>query len=243
MNVWRLACCGCLLPSAATAADDGRQELSLNGTWQYLLVAELAAPPMDGAWKIARCPGTLQGTDYQRAWRRRSFETSPAMRGQRIKIHFGGFKYHSQVWLNGRQVGGCFGGYEPFDVDVTDAVRFDGPNELLVGCHDWTRQIRDILLLHVSTVEKQNVFLAPVMCRITMNRNTSNRWDGDLAPRQIHRSLAARCLLRLQTRSELLHEIRQLRPLLRERSFGMDSYGGFAAVDRTPQVLAPVARR
>ena len=60
------------------------------------------------------------------------------MRGQRIQIHFGGVKFHSRVYVNGKHVGGCFGGYEPFDVDVTDAVRFDGPNELVVGCHDWT---------------------------------------------------------------------------------------------------------
>ncbi len=47
-------------------------------------------------------------------------------------------KFNSRVYLNGKHVGGCFGGHEPFEVDVTDAVRFDGPNELVVGCHDWT---------------------------------------------------------------------------------------------------------
>jgi len=140
MSVWRLAWCVCLLamPEPAAAADDGRQELSLNGTWEYQSVSELTAPPVNGAWKSCAVPGYLQGTDYQRTWLRRSFAAPAAMRGQRIKIHFGGVKYHSQVWLNGRHVGGCFGGYEPFEVDVTDGVRFDGPNELLVGCHDWT---------------------------------------------------------------------------------------------------------
>jgi beta-galactosidase len=83
-------------------------------------------------------PGYLYGVDYQRAWFRRSFTVPASLRGKRITLHFGGVKFNSRVYLNGNRVGGCFGGYEPFDVDVTEAVRFDGPNELLVGCHDWT---------------------------------------------------------------------------------------------------------
>ena len=138
MIVLRRALCSCLLATAAAAADDVRQELSLNGTWEQQLVSELTAPPTAGVWKSCPVPGYLQGTDYQRAWLRRSFVVPAAMRGQRIKLHFGGVKYHSRVLLNGRHVGGCFGGYEPFEVDVTGVIRFDGPNELVVGCHDWT---------------------------------------------------------------------------------------------------------
>ena len=39
-----------------------------------------------------------------------------------MKIHFGGVKWNSQAYVNGREVGGNLGGYEPFDVDITDAV-------------------------------------------------------------------------------------------------------------------------
>jgi len=127
-----------LFASAVFAADGPRQELSLNGVWQCQLVAELSEPPASGEWKSCTVPGYLSGTDYQRAWLRRSFAVPAEMRGQRIKIHFGGVKFNSRVYVNGKHVGGRFGGYVPFEVDVTDAVRFDGPNELAVGCHDWT---------------------------------------------------------------------------------------------------------
>jgi hypothetical protein len=120
------------------AGTQPRQKLSLNGPWQYRLVEDLSTPvPKDG---FAPCdvPGYLDGIDYRRAWFRRTFDVPESMQGMRLKIHFGGVKYNSRVYVNGQEVGGCFGGYRPFEVDVTEAVRFDGPNELLVGCHDWT---------------------------------------------------------------------------------------------------------
>ncbi len=65
------------------------------------------------------------------------------MRGQRLKLRFGGVKYNSTILVNGKQVGGHFGGYEPFQVDVTDAVRFDRPNELAVRCQTWAGVMTD----------------------------------------------------------------------------------------------------
>jgi hypothetical protein len=137
MIVRHLTVYACLLAAPAAAAEV-RQELSLNGPWEYQRVAELTSPPTAGTWTNCTVPGYLSGTDYQRAWLRRTFAVPAAMRGQRIKLHFGGVKYHSRVVLNGQPVGGCFGGYEPFELDVTAAIHFNGPNELLVGCHDWT---------------------------------------------------------------------------------------------------------
>lgn len=126
------------LLAAVTAPGGPRQELSLNGDWQYQLVSELASPPAHGDWRPCQVPGYLRGHEYERAWLRRSFEVPAAMRGQRLKLCFEGVKYNSRVYVNGKRVGGHFGGYEPFELDVTDAVRHDGPNELAVGCHDWT---------------------------------------------------------------------------------------------------------
>lgn len=128
------AALGPLLPQAAPA----RREIDLGGAWEYLIVDELAAPPRAGNWRPCAVPGYLNGVDYKRAWFRRSFALPAAWRGLRIKIRFGGVKYNSRVFVNGRPVGGCFGGYDPFEVDATEAVVFDGPNELAVGVHDWT---------------------------------------------------------------------------------------------------------
>lgn len=115
-----------------------RQEVSLNGQWDCCLVEDLSIPAPKDGWRPCNVPGYLNGSDYQRAWFQRSFVVPAAMKGQRIKIHFGGVKYNSRVYVNGKDVGACFGGYQPFEVDVTDAVHFDRTNQLLVGCHDWT---------------------------------------------------------------------------------------------------------
>ena len=124
--------------AGVVAADAPRQQLDLNGTWQFQRTDNLEKPPQPENWKTCEVPGYLRGTDYERAWFRRTFIVPESMRGCRIKIRFGGVKYNSRVLLNGKHAGGCFGGYRPFEVDVTDAVRFGEENELLVGVHDWT---------------------------------------------------------------------------------------------------------
>ena len=130
--------CQLLAGTAILLAAAPREEITLNGTWQYQVVDQLGQRPADGPWLACSVPGYLRGVDYKRAWFRRAFELPDSMRGKRIKIHFGGVKYNSRVYVNGKQVGGCFGGHRPFEVDVTEAVRPGGPNELLVACHDWT---------------------------------------------------------------------------------------------------------
>jgi beta-galactosidase len=115
-----------------------RTVVSLNGNWESQRVTELEEPPTNGEWTDCRVPGYLNGTNYERAWFRTTFQVPASMRNQRVQLRFGGVKYNSRVYVNGRHVGGCFGGYEAFAIDVTDAVKWDAPNELVVGCHDWT---------------------------------------------------------------------------------------------------------
>ena len=78
------------------------------------------------------------GYDYERVWFRREFSVPPSLKGKRIKIQFDGVKYNSRIYLNGKHIGGCFNGYDAFEVDATDAIVFGKPNQLAVGCHDWT---------------------------------------------------------------------------------------------------------
>jgi hypothetical protein len=51
-------------------------------------------------------------------------------------LHFGAVDYFATVWLNGHQVGEHEGGYLPFELDVTAALRQDGLNELVVRVID-----------------------------------------------------------------------------------------------------------
>ena len=129
----------CLFLSLLAAADEPRSEHAFG--W-YLGVptrrGTCGSTHRRHAGRLVPCPVTCRGQTTSGRGFVVSFAVPDAMRGQRIKLHFGGVKYNSRVYVNGQHVGGCFGGYEAFDVDVTSAVRFDGPNELAVGCHDWT---------------------------------------------------------------------------------------------------------
>ena len=144
-NIEAIDCSQQEVQKAIDAAADGgivevpaRLEINLNGQWEHEIVKSLGALPKDGTWKPFAVPGMLRGHDYQRAWFRRRFAVPQTMRGRRVKIHFGGVKFNSRIFVNGKDVGGCFGGYRHFEVDVTEAVLFGQENELLVGCSDWT---------------------------------------------------------------------------------------------------------
>ncbi len=115
-----------------------RQYVSLDGQWEFVRVKSLDAPLPTQGWQPIQIPGTIFGYNYERAWFRRKFFAPETWRHYRLILHFGGVKYNSRVFVNGKQVGGCFNGYDAFELDITDAVRFGAENELLVGVHDWT---------------------------------------------------------------------------------------------------------
>ena len=70
---------------------------------------------------------------------RRIFRRPDAMAaGERLLLHFGACDWHCTVYVNGRQVEDHTGGYDAFSVDVTDALRPDGDQELAVVVYDPT---------------------------------------------------------------------------------------------------------
>lgn len=70
-------------------------------------------------------------------WYQRSFDAHPAA-GRRSFLHFGAANYEARVFVNGDEVGGHTGGFTPFDLEVTAALR-DGRNSLVVSV-DATRR-------------------------------------------------------------------------------------------------------
>ncbi|KAK6221077.1 hypothetical protein LQW54_001650 [Pestalotiopsis sp. IQ-011] len=59
-----------------------------------------------------------------------------AAAGHRVLVRFGAVDYDAQIWVNGQLVGGHRGGHVPFDVDVTDALRKDAENKLVLRAKD-----------------------------------------------------------------------------------------------------------
>jgi len=67
------------------------------------------------------------------AWLRRGFEVPAEWQGHRLVLRFDAVAGACEVRVNGKVVDRQLDKFLPFEVDVTDAVRRDGPNELLVG--------------------------------------------------------------------------------------------------------------
>jgi beta-galactosidase len=66
-------------------------------------------------------------------WLTREFTVPDSWRGQRLLIHFEAVFGDAEIVVNGVKVGENFESSLPFEVDVTDLVRFGEPNTLLVG--------------------------------------------------------------------------------------------------------------
>jgi beta-galactosidase len=73
---------------------------------------------------------------------RKRFRIPASQQGQRFMLHFEGAMTVAEVFLNGRAVGSHKGGYTPFQLDITDALRF-GPDNVLVVKVD-SREREDI---------------------------------------------------------------------------------------------------
>lgn len=121
------------------------QSVRLDAGWQFL-------PDLSGTLKVSDL-GVAQGwrdvraglswnaqfadlRDYMGvAWYRKAMPAPDLSSGRRALVRFGACDYYCEVFVNGRQVGAHEGGYTPFLLDVTDALR-PGTNELAVRVID-----------------------------------------------------------------------------------------------------------
>lgn len=69
---------------------------------------------------------------YDNGWYIKYLEFDEADRGKRITLYFEGVATTSTVYLNGCLLKRSFTGYTPFEVDITDVVRFGERNNLAV---------------------------------------------------------------------------------------------------------------
>jgi hypothetical protein len=122
--------------SDATAVD----QLSLCGTWEFAADPP-AGYPANGRpqeWSKIKVPAhwEMEGFSAEtgRGVYRKSFRVPENWQGKRVKLRADAIYSHAQVWVNGHRVGVHEGGFTPFEVDVTDAVRLGSENvvEVLV---------------------------------------------------------------------------------------------------------------
>ncbi|WP_222844127.1 sugar-binding domain-containing protein [Saccharicrinis aurantiacus] len=79
------------------------------------------------------CVGYLPGGE---GWYRKTFDVP---KGKQVAIVFDGVYNHSQVWLNGKEIGRHPNGYTPFHYNLTPYLNIDGKNNTIAVKVDRTR--------------------------------------------------------------------------------------------------------
>ena len=107
------------------------------------------------------------------AWYRKTISIPAANHGKRLWLEFDGVFSNSRYWLNGREIGRQYSGYNRFQFDITDAVKFGEENILAVQLDPrWDgwwyegggiyRHVRLVIVDPVH-VAPQGIFVAPAV--------------------------------------------------------------------------------
>lgn len=118
---------------------------NLNGLWDYAIRPREEDKPESWDGKILvpfAVESALSGVNKrvspkEKLWYHRTFEASPD--DGRMLLNFGAVDWDATVWINGERVGGHRGGYDPFSLDITDAIN-EGENEIIVAVADPTSE-------------------------------------------------------------------------------------------------------
>jgi hypothetical protein len=124
--------------------------MNLNGLWQFAPAAEGEPVPTGQEldeqilvpYPVESALSGIMRTE-ERMWYRRTVRVPAGWQigtGERLILHFGAVDYDAKVWVNGKLVATHRGGYDGFDVDITNALRhpMDGPQEIIVWAEDLT---------------------------------------------------------------------------------------------------------
>jgi beta-galactosidase/beta-glucuronidase len=118
---------------------------SLNGLWQFAGGEDVADAPVGKELSdqilVPFCMESALsgvGKHYDKSWYRRTFAVPKDWAGQRVLLHFGAVDYRSTVWVNGKEMGHHVGGYDAFSYDITDSLKPEGEQEVIVAVTDTT---------------------------------------------------------------------------------------------------------
>jgi hypothetical protein len=120
--------------------------VNLNGLWDCEITADtVKAPSVFSRHILVPFPveSALSGMmtnfdEHSKLWYRRSFPLPQSWRGRQVRLHFGAVDWQCQVWVNHHDLGRHQGGYDAFAFDITDALKWNGAEEVSVCVTDPT---------------------------------------------------------------------------------------------------------
>jgi len=137
-----LACLALLSIVTLVRADEPRETTPL-ATWDFAVeatpdnptAAPTLSPPAQADWKPVSIPHIFRQSglpDNAAGWYRQTFATTSADQARRFFLVLEGAASVTDVFVNGQHIGQHKSAYTAAAFDLTPAVRFDRPNELLV---------------------------------------------------------------------------------------------------------------
>ena len=143
----------------ATDETVGGVALSLDGAWKIQSAEKgegekqgfFKIETNDSFWQTVQVPGSVhtkllkypayysheaEWISFKEWWYRKHFRVPAAMKGKRLRLQFGATDYYADVWLNGEQLGRHEGYIDPYEFEVSDRVKLDQDNVLVVRV--WT---------------------------------------------------------------------------------------------------------
>jgi hypothetical protein len=121
--------------------------LNLNGLWEYAITPKDIKPEKwDGSILVPfPVESALSGvkkrvTETENLWYKRTFKVPNVWRKKQILLNFEACDWETTVWVDGKEVGRHFGGYDPFTFDITDNLGDTKVHELIVCVWDPTNK-------------------------------------------------------------------------------------------------------
>lgn len=123
------------------------------------------------------------------AWMRKTVKVPASWKGETVKLHFEAVAGETEVYVNGKKAGDNFDLFLPFDIDITDNVKYGADNEILVGVRSqWLFEDRstvgrrivpagsmwgytingiwqDVYLTTVPKISVENIFVKPLVSK------------------------------------------------------------------------------
>lgn len=127
------------------------QRINLNFDWQYKMDFKdeyVSAGAVDAGFELVNIPHANKVLDYNNfdeseyqfiSCYRKQVPIASEYNGRAIILKFEGIASYAQLYINGQYIAEHFGGYTPFEIDISNAVIYGEENFLVIICDSTER--------------------------------------------------------------------------------------------------------